>query len=45
MGYTKDGSEFLNSLQISPLYGPSGHVSHLLAVVTPKEGPAAEACG
>lgn len=30
-----DGSKFLQRLQVSPLYDNSGHVSHLLGVMSP----------
>lgn len=33
----KDGSSFLNHLQLSPLYDTVGHVSHLLAVSMPQD--------
>ncbi|KIZ06113.1 hypothetical protein MNEG_1851 [Monoraphidium neglectum] len=35
--YRKDGSSFLNHLQLSPLYDTVGHVSHLLAVSMPQD--------
>lgn len=38
--FSKDGSKFLNKLQVSPLYGADGQVSHLLGVLTPEELPA-----
>jgi hypothetical protein len=37
----RDGSKFLNRLQVSPLYGRDGRVSHLLGVLTPEDVPGA----
>lgn len=41
VNYRKDGSKFLNRLQVSPLYDRSGRVSHLLGVLHPEHDVAA----
>jgi len=35
VNYRRDGSKFVNRLQVSPLYDYCGKVSHLLGVLTP----------